>query len=382
MKKITFLMLHLNYGGIEKQVSTLANELAKDDKRYSIQVISVYKILDKPFYELNPNIKVKYLIDCGPNKKEIKEALKKFNIIKLFKELFKGLKIVCLKSSLMKKEIANLDTDVIVSSRIEFSKYIKRKNTLNISQEHSYIESKSYIKKVRTSFSYIDYLVVMTEGAKKKYEEWLRPLSKSPKIICVPNMIQSVDENKICNIESKSIISVGRLEKIKDFETLIDVFNKISIAYPDWKLTIVGEGNDRKNIEAKIKTYGLESKIILTGSLSEDDIVDRYMNSSIFVLASKSESFSLVLCEAMSYGIPCISFDVDMGPREIIKDNETGFLVKNNSKEEMIKKLKRLIEDENLRIEFSKKSKEQVKKFYSQNLIKTWKILFDIKKSV
>lgn len=90
MKKITFLMLHLNYGGIEKQATTLANELSKE---YKIEIISLYNILSgKSFYELDERINVKYIFNSGPNRSEIKNALKKFKLINLVSELRKAFK--------------------------------------------------------------------------------------------------------------------------------------------------------------------------------------------------------------------------------------------------------------------------------------------------
>lgn len=79
--------------------------------------------------------------------------------------------------------------------------------------------------------------------------------------------------------------------------------------------------------------------LFLLGNWIDEGLKKSFLNSSIYVLTSKSESFSLSLCEAMSYGIPSISFDVDVGPREIIKDMEDGFLVENKNIMEMAENL-------------------------------------------
>lgn len=370
-------MLHLNYGGLEKQVSTLINELSKNDNKYDIEIISVYKLLDVPFYNLPKNVKIKYLLNYGPNKDNIYKSLKEKNILKLFPELIKGLRIVYLKYSLMKKEIKKLETDIIFSTRIEFSKFIKRKDTLNISQEHSYINTSKYISKVKKSFKYIDYLVVMTNKAKNNYESWLNLDKYNTKIICIPNMIRKTDEESNYNIDSKQIISIGRLHEVKDFDTLIDVYNLVCKTNSNWKLKIIGDGKERKNIEKKISEYKLEDRIILTGKLSESEIIENLKDSSIFVLTSKSESFSLVLCEAMSYGIPCVSFDIDVGPREIIEDNKSGFLIKDRNVYEMAEKINQLINNDELRSKFSEESKKISEKFFSNNIITNWEKLFN-----
>ena len=99
MKKVSILALHLSYGGAEKAITDLANVLSDD---YNVEIISTYKILNKPAYDLNKNVKVKYLIkDLKPNREEFKKSLRKFHIIKLFKEGFKSIKILYLKKHLM-----------------------------------------------------------------------------------------------------------------------------------------------------------------------------------------------------------------------------------------------------------------------------------------
>lgn len=374
MKKITFLMLHLNYGGIEKQVTTLANALSD---KYDVEIISLYDILSgKSFYRLNSSIKVNYIFNFGPNKKAIIFALKKIKIITLFKEINRAIKMLYTKYFGLKRIINNLDTDILISSRIEFSKQIKRNDIITIAQEHSYIDDKKYIKKVKKSFCSIKYLVVMTNKAKENYETWLKNCTKKPQIVVIPNMISENKTGKISNLNNNQIISIGRLEEVKDFYTLILVFSILVKKYPNLILKIIGEGSQRKILEDLIKKCNLEHNVILTGKLTEEDINNELLKSDVFVLTSKSESFSLVLCEAMNYGIPCVAFDVDVGPREIIEDNVTGYLISNRNIELMVNKIGMLLKDESLRVKIGKKSYENVKKFYSKNIIKIWEKYF------
>lgn len=234
MKKITFLMLHLNYGGIEKQVTTLANELLKE---YEVEIISLYDILSgESFYQLDDKVKVKYIFNFGPNKDKIKDALKKFKLITLIKQLCKAVKILYTKYFGLGKIIKNLNTDILISSRIEFSKQIKRNDIITISQEHSFIDNEKYIKKVRKSFKHIKYLIVMTKGAKEKYDEWLKNEKIKPEVIVIPNIIKENKSGKISNLNNRQIISVGRLEDVKDFYTLILVFSVIVKKYPNYIL--------------------------------------------------------------------------------------------------------------------------------------------------
>ena len=102
MKKITILALHLGYGGVEKSIASLSNILVE---KYEVEIISVYRLYDKPAFEIDSRVKIKYLLDANlsPNKKEFKEAIKSKNIIDILKEGIKSIKILKLKKLEMMK---------------------------------------------------------------------------------------------------------------------------------------------------------------------------------------------------------------------------------------------------------------------------------------
>ncbi|HHW68900.1 MAG TPA: glycosyltransferase family 4 protein, partial [Tenericutes bacterium] len=100
MKKITIMALHLGYGGIEKAISSLANGLSKN---YKVEIVCVYKLYNKPAFLIDDKVDIKYLLNYGPNKKEIKEAIKSKNILKIVYEISKGFKTLYLRKKLMIK---------------------------------------------------------------------------------------------------------------------------------------------------------------------------------------------------------------------------------------------------------------------------------------
>ena len=92
MKKVAILSLHLGFGGIEKSVAALANLLSE---KYEVEIACTYKLYEKSVFEINDNVKIKYLVpDLKPNREEVKSALRKKNIIKLFKEGIVSVKVL------------------------------------------------------------------------------------------------------------------------------------------------------------------------------------------------------------------------------------------------------------------------------------------------
>ena len=366
MKKITVLMLHLNYGGIEKQTTLMINELCR--LGYEINILCVYDILGKPFYNLDKKVKIKYLVKGYPNKVKMINEIKNLKFISFFKELSITIKCLFAKDFKLRDEIKNLDTDIIFSTRPEFSKMIKRVDTFNICQEHSFVNSDKYFKYAKKCFKNINKVVVMTDKAKKLYLENL----VHNDIEVIPNMIDENKEEKYSLLKNNQIIAIGRLEDVKNFQGLINVFKEISFKNDKYILKIIGEGSLRHRLQEMIDKYKLTAKVVLTGALTQEQIKEEIIKSDVLCVTSKSESFSLVICEALSFGVPVIAYDIDVGPREIIEDEVEGYLIPNNESKEYASKLDKLLKDYALRALISKRAIIKSKKYYSSNVIKKW----------
>lgn len=378
MKKITFLMLHLNYGGLERQTVSLINGLC--NLGYNVEIICVYDILGKSFYKLDDKVNITYLTKGFPDKMKLLNNIKYFKLISAFKECNISLKCLYNKYTTLKKVIANLDTDIIISTRPEFSKLIKRNDTFNISVEHSFINNKKYFKYINNCFKNINKVIVMTNKAKDIYNEDLinkYDIKSGLEIKCIPNIIDENNDKVYSALNNKQIIAVGRLEDIKRYDVLLDIFKKFNLKHNDYTLKIIGEGSKKESLEKQILELDLEGKVFLTGKLTFDEINKELIKSDVFCLTSSSESFSLVLCEALNFGVPVISFDIDVGPREIITNNVDGILVEDNNIDEYILKLCELIEDNEKLITMGNSAKENVKRYYSENIIKLWSNIFE-----
>lgn len=300
MKKITILALHLSTGGIEMAITNLSNILAK---KYEVEIISTYKINDKPAFKIDDKVKIKYLMqDLKPNHEEIKLALKSKNILKIIKEGFRGLKVLYLRRKLMIKAIKQLDCDIAISTRYMHSNWLGKygsKNIIKIAGEHNHHNNDTkFINKVINSLKNIDYFIPVSDELCEFYSEKLK--NKNIKCLCIKNSLDRFPK-EVSNLKSKQIVSVGRLSKEKGFLDLIEVFKKVHVKYPDWKLNIAGDGDQKNILKEKIKSLNLENNIKLLGFLNKEELEKLYYNSSIYVMTSFTESFGLVLIEANSF---------------------------------------------------------------------------------
>lgn len=375
MKKVTILALHLGYGGIENAIVTLANTLVS---RYDVEILSVYRLYNEPVYELDEKVKVRYISNDKPNKKEMLYYLKKKNFSMFFKGISKSLKTGFVKYIKTPIVLKKLDTNVIISTRTVHN-FLVSKFTDNkirkIAWEHNHHNNrKKYINSLVKSCKNIDNLVLVSDELSKFYKSYL-----GNKVVYIPNCLDKMP-SKLSKLDSKNLVAIGRLSKEKGFDDLLRLFKKISTKHPDWKLNIVGDGMERNNLLDLARELKLGDKVVFHGYQNKDYINNVLLESSIYVMTSHTESFGLVLIEAMSYGVPCVSYTSAQGANEIISDCETGYLIKNRSEDEMIEKIELLIEDEKLRNKLGKNARLRSKNYSNEVVLDKWSKIINKRK--
>ncbi|MFA6404784.1 MAG: glycosyltransferase family 4 protein [Candidatus Paceibacterota bacterium] len=165
-----------------------------------------------------------------------------------------------------------------------------------------------------------------------------------------------------------SIVSSGRLVPWKGFFTLIDVIGNLVKDIPNCKLYIIGDGPDRPALERYIVDKGLESIVILTGSISRSEMFSYLIASDIFVLNTSFESFSFQIVEAMYAGIPVVSTNIGNIP-EIIEDGNSGILVKPDDREALKISILKILDDSDFREKIRMIAKQKSKQFSIDNTL-------------
>lgn len=155
------------------------------------------------------------------------------------------------------------------------------------------------------------------------------------------------------------IICVGRLAGVKAQQILIAAFKQLVDSGRDVLLRLVGDGEDRVNLESIVRELNITDRVVFEGWLNQDQVQDRLRRADIFALASFAEGVPVVLMEAMAMEIPCVSTWVN-GIPELIRDRVDGLLVPPSDATELANAIDRLIEDQALRESIAKAGRQRV----------------------
>lgn len=384
MKKICFITETIfSLGGLQRVVTDLANVLSDE---YDITILCndvSYK--KNKLYDLNDNIDV-----------FIKQFYNKSFFCKMYFAILKFLNIqnnelLCkfylklLINTKEKKYIINYlnQFDYVITTNgfltILIGSFIDKINSKTIAWQHN--SYKAYFKtkgrqlwKMDKLFGItvplFDDICVLTKSDKKDYDN---KFNINSTVIYNGTKLNSLNKNFQYyeeNYNKKTIIFAARIDiYVKGIDFLLDVFKKVILKNPEWRLMICGDGPDNQKMKNMIKDYLLENNVILKGHVK--NMENAYKQSSIFISTSRVEGFGLGLIEAMSYGIPVVSFDTS-GPKEIISDELDELLIPCYEEKIMVKKICNLINDKNYYVKMAENSNKRAYLFSLENMKKDW----------
>lgn len=342
-------------GGTERVSTVIANELVKD-AQFDICFLSLWEKEKDTFFYLDKKI-LRYT---------------------LFDNEVSGKRIL-LYISKLRKFIKREDIDVLIDIDGILDLYsipatrINKCKVVSWEQFSYYVSPfvgyRKYTRKMAAKKA--DAIVVLTESDRNNY---LNNLKINGIIKTIYNPFSQTKQMNEVDEKSKEIITVGRLSPDKGLEYLVEVAEKVLNKHRNWKWRIIGDGEERKTLEMKIKEYGLQSRLILEGK--KDKLEKFYQRAAIYVLTSRYEGFGLTLLEAKSAYLPCVSFKCPEGPAEIIEDGINGYLIDCFDVDSMAEKINELIENDKKRKEFSNKALVGTEKFDLSKISSQWKELF------
>lgn len=190
----------------------------------------------------------------------------------------------------------------------------------------------------------------------------------------IPNPIVTTSE-LVSDCSNKIVMAAGRYTEQKAFDKLIASWALVSKKHPDWQLNIYGDGALRDSLQKQINELVLQNNCTLRPTTK--NIAEEYANSSIFVLSSIYEGFGMVITEAMSCGLPVISFACPCGPKDIISDGVNGFLIKPYDINVMAERICSLIENKKMRQEMGNNALKSSANYHMDSIAKKWIELFN-----
>lgn len=336
-------------GGTERCTAMIANELKRRTK-YKVFIIDISNKTDECYFDVDRDIEIIHI--HGNGILDISFKIRKF--------------------------IKRNRIDVIINVEamlgiytIPAAAFMKVKNII---WEHGNFYQKQCrsIDKVRAlEMRLCDYYITLTERDKLNFEQNFKGKCKVKYIYNPIEPLQYVPQYKG---DTKTILSVGLVREIKGFDMLVDVANIVLKKHPDWRWLIYGDTEVypeyMNSIRRKIAEYGIEDKLLFMNTTK--NIEECYRNADIMVMTSRMEGLPMTLLEAKACKLPIVAFDVMTGPSEIIKDGINGYLIEPFNVADMGKKIRQLIEDENLRQSFSGSTYAEIEKFSVESVMKKW----------
>lgn len=358
MKIVYFIRDITDCGGIQQTTCHGINSIIKKTKDYDISIVSLYHKNKDCFFELRQEVKQYALFNSNVDTK------------KQYFEIRKRLK----------KVLQQIKPDIIVVQGVAFANYIPKEiwrgcKTVVCEHGHFYMGNKYGLHWFgkKKSLKYASAIITLTEFDALNYKK-----NNTKKIIIQriynPCVFQKNYHSEY-DINSRTIVSCGTLDKIKRFDHAILAAEKVFAKYPNWRWYIYGDGFQRKELERMILERKLEKNVFFKGYENDKNII--YGDKSFMVLTSSFEGFGMVLIEAMQYHLPLISYDINYGPKEIVENNVNGYLVDSGDVNALSLNIEKMIENQEQRMMMSRKAYESLDKFNNEKITEQWIKLFD-----
>ena len=372
MKKVYIFALHLAFGGIEKAIISMANIFCE---KYDVEIISVYNMPDSPAFELDNRVRVRYLLDDIPNREEWKSAIARKNPFAIVRESLKSVKILRGKKRELIKAIKEIKEGTIITTRHEDNVLLSLYGSDRVQKiaqlHHDHRFENLYLDGFKNKYSRIDTLCMLTPGLRDEVIQMMEGENEHTNVVYMPNFLEHYPQ-EMKSHRAKTVLAVGRLNPVKRFDLLISLFAEVHRNHPEWKLRIVGDGEDRAKLETLISELDAAAYVTLTGRKDSAGVEQEMLDASIFAMASSSEGFPFVLLEAQSCGLPVVAFDVRIGPGFVVSEDVNGFLAPEGDNDCFIAKLKELMESSELRTAMGENAINHAAEFSAQEVSKLW----------
>ena len=275
------------------------------------------------------------------------------------------------------RKLRSLEGGVLIATRPAFNLVAAKftpARVVTIGQEHMNFQAHrpGLAREIGRHYPKLDAVAVLTHDDRDDYS---RLLAGAPtRVVRITNSLTRL-KGEPARVREKVVIAAGRVTWQKGFDLLVDAFIPVAERHPDWRLRIYGDGVRSQRLRKRIIRQGVYNNVFLMGTTRR--LGELMSRASVFALSSRYEGFGMVLVEAMSKGLPVVSFDCPRGPAEIIDDGRDGILVPNGNVEALTGALLELIEDDERRARYGAAALEKASTFDIGTIGMQWESLFD-----
>ncbi|MEH1970545.1 glycosyltransferase family 4 protein [Nostoc sp.] len=357
--KITLVIHSLTYGGAERVMSIMANYWAAKGWQITILTFDENKI---PQFDLDSRV---VYTPLGIASKSPNVVIGIWNNLK--------------RIGILRNAIINNNPDAVISftSKINAIALLATR-WLNIpvvvSERSNPVKSSlggNWKQLRQQTYPFADRIVFQTKRARDYFPSKLHTNSCIiPNMVVLPPIEKQLSDKVL---RERSLIAMGRFVPEKGFDLLLQAFAQLKDRYPEWTLTILGDGTLRPELEALGNQLGLSDRVHFPGMVKNN--YDFLQQAEIFIMSSRFEGFPNALCEAMACGLPVISTDCPSGPREIIRDGIDGILVPNEDVSALAAAMERLMSDEKERKSLAVRAPEIIERFSVEKIMSIWEKL-------
>lgn len=354
------------HGGIEKVMAEKANWFA-ENSGHEVFILTTEQKGLPPCYPLSSKINV---IDIGVNYLRYKSYFHYQNIIKIPKHFRRW-----------KKTIRKINPDVLISCNYAFDFYWIPFCMKSIPKLKEYHSSRYFEHQAKSTYGLKKkWLSMFNEYIESKFTKLILlnsdevPFYKSKNTVVISNPIQRKTE-KSAVLDNKKAIAAGRIVAIKGFDVMISVWENVVKKCADWELHIYGQGEEFYiyQLNTQIKKAQLENNVFIHPATDRLDLA--MLDSSLYLMTSKTECYPMVLIEALTLGLPVLTFDCPTGPRHIVKNGVTGLLTPDQDIDAMAIKVIELIQNESFRKQLGRNAYREAIWFQQEHVMKSWEEL-------
>ena len=379
--------------GVCRTALNLANCLVE---RHQVEVIALYRRRRELTYAIDPRIKLSYLEDVrpltpdggrvggltlarhAPERGRMRSWLDRRRSRLIDAEVAPNMS--ALTDLLLLRKLRTLKPGVLITTRPSLHLLAARlapEHVIKIAQDHLNFETRSRELGMLdliagAAHRGLDCLVTLTQGDAGDYARLLEDAGTA--VTAIPNALPW-QVGEASPLTSKVIVSAGRLVTRKGMDRLIRAYAPVAREHPDWQLRIYGKGILRDQLQELIDQSGVSGQVILEGHSSQFESV--LADASVFASGARSEGFPMVMVEALSKGVPLVSFDCPRGPGEIIEDGENGRLVPDGDIAAMTQALREIEEDDEARARLGKNALESARAYTPERVAARWEALFE-----